>query len=207
MKRPILIWITSRSRSSMVSKMFINHGVWWGETRWKVSGGLDPSYTTYENIDIKNLLQRCKGRFWHKIHLTPVSHQEFFCEKLSKIVPSDKTWMMKTGVEYFNAFKYLNPYNIFVYRNPNDVAKSLCNKRSDVKYDDALYAAEWRYDYMKKLQEEHPLKMQFNRKFMRGCRTAVSIIPPHWPVRTRYILNKKKSIKIETKNKNVPFAK
>ena len=63
--------------------------------------------------------------------------------------------MMKTGVEYFNAFKYLDPFNIFIYRDPNDVAKSLCEKRSDVVYEDALHTAKWRYRYMYSLQNEY----------------------------------------------------
>lgn len=150
MKRPIMLWITSRSRSSMVSSVFINHGVWWGNTRAQISG-----YEMYENQNIKALLKRYKTQYWKKVHLTPVSTQwnNQFSKDLKKIVPNDRQWMMKTGVEYYPAFRNLAPYDIFIYRSPEDVAKSLSNKRSDVKYIDALEAAKWRLAYMEQLQK------------------------------------------------------
>ena len=152
MKRPIMLWMTSRSRSSMVSAIFIAHGVWWGDTHKKISG-----YETNENQNIKVLLQKYKAKHWKKIHLTPVSPKwnKQFNKDLEKIVPANKQWMSKTGVEYFPAFVDLNPYNIFIYRRPEDVAKSLNDKRVDVQYRDALHAAKWRFKYMKQLQEQH----------------------------------------------------
>lgn len=149
MKRPIMLWITSRSRSSLVSKIFINHGVWWGDTYAEISG-----YEMYENQNIKTLLKKYKTNYWKKVHLTPVFPVKGFVDDLAKLVPENGSWMMKTGVEYFNAFTELKPYNIFIKRPAEDVAKSLSSKRSDVKYEDALHAARWRFDYMDKLQEE-----------------------------------------------------
>ena len=149
--RPIMLWMTSRSRSSMVSSMFIEHGVWWGDTPAKISG-----YEMNENQNIKALLKRFKTKYWKKVHLTPVSpkwNDEFTLE-LKKLVPST-TWMMKTGVEYFPAFLDTNPYNIFIYRKAEDVAHSLASKRQDVIYKDALHAANWRYNYMSELQQRY----------------------------------------------------
>jgi len=159
-KRPILLWITSRSRSSLVSKIFINHGVWWGNTIAKEAflvDGAESSYITYENQDIKTLLHDYKTRYWHKVHLTPVSPQWNieFENDLAAFLPTNKTWMMKTGVEYFNAFKDMNPYNIFIKRNAEDVAQSLCNKRPDANYKEALEVAEWRFNYMDGLRHQH----------------------------------------------------
>lgn len=147
-----MLWITSRSRSSLVSSIFIKHNVWWGNTPKQISG-----YTSWENQNIKALQNRFKAKYWKKIHLTPVSSQwnAEFINQLKKIVPENQTWMMKTGVEYFNAFKDLIPYNIFIRRPADQVAKSLTSKRADVIYDDALYAAEWRFDFMDKLKAEY----------------------------------------------------
>jgi len=50
MNRPICLWMTSRSRSSLVSKIFANHGVWWGDTLKKSRG-----YDTYENQVIQKI--------------------------------------------------------------------------------------------------------------------------------------------------------
>ncbi len=158
MKRPILLWITSRSRSSMVSNIFIHHGVWWGNTvatqNW-TEGGNRKSYISYENQNVKKVLMKYKTKHWKKVHLTPVFPVDGFARDLTKILPSDKTWIMKTGVEYFNAFKELNPYNIFIKRAPEGVAKSLSTKRRDVVYKDAYDAAVWRFQYMNDMQQEH----------------------------------------------------
>ena len=151
MKRPIMLWITSRSRSSMVAAIFIEHGIWWGDTPAMISG-----YQMNENQNIKALLKQFKIRYWKKVHLTPVSPKwnEEFTTELEKIVPNT-TWMMKTGVEYFPAFLNTSPYNVFIKRNPSDVAQSLCDKRPDVNYEEALHVARWRFDYMDKLQQEY----------------------------------------------------
>lgn len=58
---------------------------------------------------------------------------------------------MKTGVEYFNAYKELKPYNIFIQRKPEDVARSLATKRRDVEYDEALTTVQWRFTYMRNI--------------------------------------------------------
>ena len=158
MKRPIMLWITSRSRSSMVSNIFIKHGVWWGKTvatqNWR-ENGKHHSYVSYENQNIKALMKKYKLSHWKKVHMTPVFHVDGFITDLAKIVPKDQTWMMKTGVEYFNAFKELNPYNIYIKRSPEGVAKSLSTKRPDATYKDAYEAAVWRFNYMDQLQEQH----------------------------------------------------
>lgn len=152
MLRPIMLWITSRSRSSMVSKIFVEHGVWWGNTLVKCSG-----YDTYENQKIKSLQNKYKPQ-WGRPYMKPIqtSSQVFekFQRELAKIVPSDKTWMMKTGVEYFNAYESLNPYNIFIYRPAKDVAKSLV-KKTKADYQIALKTAEWRYKYMIEIEYKH----------------------------------------------------
>jgi hypothetical protein len=142
----------------MVSNIFIKHGVWWGDTIAKQEwdeGGEHHSYVSYENQNIKKILLRYKTRHWKKVHMTPVFPVEGFADAVAKITPSDKTWMMKTGVEYFNAFKELNPYNIYIKRSPEGVAKSLSTKRANASYDDAYEAAVWRFNYMDQLQEQY----------------------------------------------------
>jgi hypothetical protein len=142
----------------MVSNIFIHHDVWWGNTiakqNWR-EGGKNKSYVSYENQNIKALLKKYKTKHWKKVHMTPVFPVDGFSRDLAKIVPSDETWMMKTGVEYFNAFKELNPYNIFIKRSPEGVAKSLSTKRADASWEDAYEAAVWRFQYMDELQEKY----------------------------------------------------
>ena len=150
MNRPILLWMTSRSRSSMVSSIFAQHGVFWGNTQKQSAG-----YDTYENQNIKALQKKI---FKSLRGLDPINDNDpvnEFIKELNKFVPQTRTWSMKTGVEFFNAFLPLNPYNIFITRKTEDVAQSLCNKRPGTDYDEALRVANWRFDYMRELQAEH----------------------------------------------------
>ena len=147
--KPIMLWITSRSRSSMVAAIFIKHGVWWGNTPAQISG-----YEMNENQKIKGLLKKYKTKHWKRVHLSPVSTQwnKEFTTDLMKIVPNDQQWMMKTGVEYYPAFRNISPHDVFIYRSPEGVAKSLSDKRADVEYQDALEVAKWRFNYMEQLR-------------------------------------------------------
>ena len=150
MKRPILLWMTSRSRSSMVSSIFAQHGIFWGDTQKQSAG-----YDTYENQNIKSLQKKI---FKSLRGLDPINDNDpvnEFLKELNKFVPQTRTWSMKTGVEFFNAFLPLNPYNIFITRKPEDIAQSLCNKRPGSNYDEALDVVHWRFNYMKELQAEH----------------------------------------------------
>lgn len=153
MTRPILLWMTSRSRSSMVSAIFIEHGVWWGNTPATISG-----YEMNENQNIKKILKKYKSK-WGRPYMRAIAADDDvfqnFQDDLARVVPSDKTWMMKTGVEYFPAYESLNPYNVFITRNPEDTARSLSDKRHDVDFEDALKTANWRFNFMKQLQLQH----------------------------------------------------
>ena len=75
-----------------------------------------------------------------------------FQKEVVAVIPENKRWSMKTGVEYFPAYESLNPYNIFIKRKPEDVANSLCKKRPECDYDAALEATLWRFNYMDKIQ-------------------------------------------------------
>lgn len=157
MNRPICLWMTSRSRSSLVSKIFANHGVWWGNTP-KTSRG----YQTYENQIIKqiqkDIIKPKKGvlPFCEELQLTEESKKSFHAalkkHYLSNCPLGTNRWSMKTGVEYFNAWKDLNPYNIFIKRDPKGVANSIVEKGIG-EYQHAFDAAQWRYNYMHRIQE------------------------------------------------------
>ena len=150
--RPILLWMTSRSRSSMVSAIFAGHGLYWGKTQKQTNG-----YDTYENHDV-NALQRKFKPLWGQPFMRAVNADskvfEQFQNELNHIVPSDQTCLIKTGVEYYPTYRALNPYNVFITRKPIDIANSLCKKRSDAKYEEALEAVLWRFNYMKQIAED-----------------------------------------------------
>jgi len=159
MNRPICLWMTSRSRSSLVSKIFANHGVWWGDTLKKSRG-----YDTYENQVIKkiqkDIIKPKSGTlpYLEELDLTEETQQRFHQSLKQHIedtmVKNCEKWSMKTGVEYFNAWRGLNPYNIFIKRETSSIAKSISEKRIG-DYESAFHAANWRFEYMNRIQKEH----------------------------------------------------
>ena len=155
--RPIMLWMTSRSRSSMVSQIFARHGVFWGGTQKQSAG-----YDTYENQNIKALQKSTFNglRTLDPIRLPDEDHLvRKFIRDIQKYIPAQGRWSMKTGVEFFNAFLPLKPYNVFILRDPIDVAKSLCKKRADSVWprdkEALLETLNWRFDYMRELQAKH----------------------------------------------------
>jgi len=154
MNRPIMLWMTSRSRSSLVSRIFAEHGVWWGEHQTRDPAG----YDWYENLNIKKLHNKYKPQ-WGRPYMRPVGapmevFKQFQSEVLKEVSGHD-IWSMKTGVEYFPAYKALNPYNIFIYRPPEDVTNSLCKKQPNRSYDETIKTVVWRYEYMKELLDKY----------------------------------------------------
>jgi len=137
----------------MVSAIFAGHDIYWGNTQKQTNG-----YDVYENIKITELQHKFKSK-WGRAFMRPVAATsgvfEQFQNEIKEFVSADKTWMIKTGVEYFPAFESLNPYNVFIKRNPENVAKSLCNKRPGASYDEALNAVKWRFNFMDQLQSQH----------------------------------------------------
>ena len=157
MNRPICLWMTSRSRSSLVSKIFANHGVWWGNTYAKTKG-----YEMYENQVIKqiqkNIIKPSNGVLPHCEELqlteevTKDFHEALKAHHLKDCPKGLERWSMKTGVEYFNAWENLNPYNIFIRRAPDGVANSIVEKGIG-EYQHAFDCVRWRYNYMHRIQE------------------------------------------------------
>ena len=141
--RPVLIWCTSRSRSSLVAERFSEKGLWIGNANAKSCG-----YRTYENQDIKALAKRYRQECWKTDLAEPVSHCDEFIKELMEIVTNNQQWMMKMGAEYYPAFQALNPYNIFVFRNIDDCVKSVCDKNGSRDYAFAREIIQKRFDYM-----------------------------------------------------------
>ena len=143
MNNPVLLWCTSRSRSSLVAKIFINHGLWWGDECRESFG-----YPTFENQNIKALIKSYKRNIW-KIQAKQLAPADAnFIDELKSIVPNDRQWMFKCGAEYFQPFQALEPFNIFIKRNLEDAVRSVCAKHGAISTDDARDIIQWRYNFM-----------------------------------------------------------
>lgn len=141
MKRPILLWMTSRSRSSLVAKVFKEHGLWLGDGPIS-SGG---SYLSYENNYLKSLQKKYNNNTLPVMKETTSSIQ-FEREVVSHV--GTKNCCFKTGIEHFNMWKSLTPYNIFIKRPVEEVVSSLKQKRPDTDIKYATKVTKWRYNYM-----------------------------------------------------------
>jgi len=143
MRSPIVLWMTSRSRSSMISGIFAAHGLNWG-SRQRQSAG----YDTFENEAVKQVLKRYYGLPYCEL----IESTAAFLNDLYAILPENDTILVKTGIEYFNAFQPLAPFNVYLLRKPEDVAASIVAKRQ-VDYDEALKASKWRFSTMRAMQK------------------------------------------------------
>jgi len=126
----------------MIAEIFAVHGVNWGGVQTKSAG-----YKTFENEPVKAVLKRHFGLPFCEL---PKPSADFLSD-LYGILPDNETWMAKTGIEYFDVFQSLAPFNIYLLRKPEDVAKSICAKRPG-NYDEALAAAKWRFATMRAKQ-------------------------------------------------------
>ena len=140
MRCPIVLWMTSRSRSSMVAGIFAAHGINWGGKQSQSAG-----YNTFENMDVR----ACQKRHFGLPYMQMVEPTAEFIAEIYSLVPQNETYLVKTGIEYFDAFQPLIPFNIYLLRNPEHVAASLCSKRKGLDPDAALQAAEWRFKMMR----------------------------------------------------------
>ena len=145
MKRPTILWITSRSRSSLVAKIFLNHGLWSDDP---VSFG--SSYPSYENEYLKSLQKKYNNNFLPVMKETKES--DSFVEDVKRYVGS-RNCCFKTGIEHFNMWKAFEPYNIFIRRDLSEVVNSLKRKKPDIDVESARKVAQWRYQYMDKCKE------------------------------------------------------
>ena len=146
MRSPILLFMTSRSRSSMIAGVFAAHGVNWGGVQAQSAG-----YDTFENQAVKQVLKKHYGLPFCEF----AKASGDFLLDLWPIVPQNETWMAKTGIEYFDVFQSLAPFNIYLTRDPEDVARSICQKRPDAQYEPALKAAKWRFAAMRARAAEY----------------------------------------------------
>ena len=120
-----MIWMTSRSRSSLVASVFHHHGLYCGDTYMKQITG----YITYENQAIKKIQRDHYRNIPAGELLVP---KETFRAAIRNEMEGKDPWMMKTGIEFYKTYEFLRPHNIFVIRDPAGVADSLVAKRPNL---------------------------------------------------------------------------
>jgi len=134
----------------MVAAIFAAHGLYWGNRQQQSAG-----YDTFENQQIKAILKQYFGLPFCTLPAIDEPNVPPCLRDIQGVTPSDRPWMMKTGIEYFHVFRPLNPFNVFIVRDPEAVVKSICDKRRNADPEMARKAAEWRYLQMKILHQQY----------------------------------------------------
>ena len=92
---PVLIYATPRSGSSLITRIFHEHGFWVGDHVMKAE------YPNYENIDLKNALRTIVWRSRDERgnrYLKKGYTKNDFRNIVAEIVPHDTPWVFKTGL-------------------------------------------------------------------------------------------------------------
>jgi len=124
--RPLVILMTSRSGSSMVSGIFAAHGLWYSEPSpddYSVFG----NYKLYENQKMKRWLKR-----YFNIAGTRFVSEEWndqFMVQVNRIYPEGQRWFWKGGVMFWPLWRQLDPYVVFIRRPLEQAVSSAFEKQ------------------------------------------------------------------------------
>lgn len=145
---PVLILCSSRTRSSLVARVFAEHGLWYSHGKTVGVG-----YPSYEDVAIKNVLRTALKRSGVGKDWVCKQFPQFdIRDELAKIVPQDTPWLCKVSAEYFPLFQASFPGFpvVCVYRDLQGAVDSIIRKRGG----DPLEARKiigWRFEYMNEL--------------------------------------------------------
>ena len=127
---PIIIMMVPRSGSSMVTSIFHAHGLWVGRCEPINQFG----YFPFENVDIRLRLRHLvTPDLQSDARIKTFNsgcHLGFVRKCIAEIVPPDKPWVYKTGIDNWCLFDGLYPDMkfVFVKRNTDSVLASLQDK-------------------------------------------------------------------------------
>jgi hypothetical protein len=118
---------------------------------------VNAGYIGYENQIIKGWLRKEYGRLpdcLFEPHKAQVD-QSF----VSAMVPPDDPWFFKCAVHYYDVFKHLNPFTIFVERSIDGCTESYVSKAHPndpmSNWVEARATIKSRFEMMKVLQEQY----------------------------------------------------
>lgn len=151
----ILILCHPRTRSSLVAKIFHNHGVWFGDVPTKVNQW---GYLHFENDAIKNVCREIGRNFYRKggsigdpVLVGKLDRQKV-ANKIEDLSPKDP-WGFKVGSEYYHLFEQFNPKIILVKREESGAVDSNAQKSNGTKKE-AREIYRRRMRQMKKIEKE-----------------------------------------------------
>ena len=148
---PVVILMTARSGSSMIAAMFAEHGFWRGPSRKTRRVNDRPAYETFEHDGIIKDLGLAFGRK-RKVVPNPAKTLEIF----ERHVPADTPWMFKGSYRWWPALDgvFSGARFVFIHREPQSVARSVCDRQGKSGYWTRVKATEEIYEKMGCIAQE-----------------------------------------------------
>jgi len=154
----IIVFCQPRTGSSLVSKIFVEHGVYCNHESHMTHG-----YKTYENQSLKRFVRNLwtdyndgKEKQWGVAWEPRVSDIKQMSLFLSMNHMEDhEPWIHKTIIEFYQLFVPFEPKLVYVRRNRDSAIKSICEKQGDDDYEGAGRVYDLRMALMDKVQGEY----------------------------------------------------
>ena len=157
----ILILCQPRTGSSLVTKIFHDHGVWLGDFNQKPNGF---GYIHFENEALRNCLKTINREYWQgkeKIFGDPITatkrHRLMVKGMVESINPKEP-WAYKVSSDYYKLFLQFEPQIILVKRDEEQAILSACQKGGGRKKTEARKIYQKRMKTMKSVEREYGAK-------------------------------------------------
>lgn len=160
---PVIIFATSKSGSSLVTRLFHEHGFWVGNY------GEKNGYPTYENRDINRsfIPHVAKGDNGQRVLMKPVDEARALIEQH---VPQDTRWVYKAGIDFWNVWNEIYPQHdpVFVKRGVDAVARSWAGTDVGHCYEQGRKMAVDRYAFMDEVNRERWVPVVKSHRLIQG---------------------------------------
>jgi len=112
----------ARSRSSLVCHILYRHGVWTGPT--KPPDEYNP-IPYHENSRIHRIIKRNVTKVYDTLEVARIDNFKSMCLEVLEGQNYTKPWMIKVDAFNWELFEEFDPTYIKLYRNPDDILKSI----------------------------------------------------------------------------------
>lgn len=122
MDTPIIVLTMARSRSSLVCHILYKHGVWTGKS--KPPDEYNP-VPYHENNLIHRVIKRNLAKVYDTLKVAEIDNFHSICQEILDGQDYKTPWLIKVDAFNWKLFEGFNPIYIKLYRNPDDILKSI----------------------------------------------------------------------------------
>lgn len=172
----ILITGSPRTGTSLIAKIFVNHGVWVGEF---LDNARLWGYKHYENNAIKQSVKQIGKRYYTEGGNTigePIKTGRLDRERIRVVVEGlepKEPWLFKVGSEYAPLFLQFEPKIVMVKRDEDQAIKAIIERGSSRSKTEARKILRRRIAYMKTLEKDYGAKWVYPDELLAGDYTSI----------------------------------